>query len=139
VVDQEPSGEADGDVLDGKHARVFTAAAAKRNPALPEKSEAAVTRWVDFVFAFPPPQFLDQALELGCRTHEIRPQALLEPFAHGVTDRSARLAIDFLACMGFKAGHGRFRRQFVFGSGSLFQTHLHRNSFRERGPCMAFG
>jgi len=107
VVDQKPPGKADGDVLEGKHARVFTAAAAKRNPASPKIGSNPPS------VALASPQFVDQAIKLGRGAHELRAQAVLQPLAHGVADRSAGLAIDLLACMGLKAGHGGFRRQSV--------------------------
>jgi hypothetical protein len=54
-------------------------------------------------------QFVHQVIEVGRWTQGLRTKALLQPFAHGVADRSAGLAIDLLAVIGDSAIHGAFR------------------------------
>jgi hypothetical protein len=60
-------------------------------------------------FVVAPAQFIDQMFEVRGRLEGIRAQALLQPFANGVTDRSAGSAIDCLADLVDSAGHCCFR------------------------------
>jgi hypothetical protein len=48
-------------------------------------------------------------LEMGRQTRGIRTKVLPQPFAHGVADRSAGLAIDLFAVVVDEPVHGRFR------------------------------
>jgi hypothetical protein len=48
-------------------------------------------------------------LKVGRRTQEFGAKVLLQPFAYGVTDRPAGLAIDVLAVVADSAIHGVFR------------------------------
>jgi hypothetical protein len=48
-------------------------------------------------------------LEMGRQTRGVRTKVLLQPFAYGVADRSAGLAIDLFAVVFDPAVHGRFR------------------------------
>jgi hypothetical protein len=47
-------------------------------------------------------------LEVGRGTQGLRTQVLLQPFAHGVADRSAGLAIDPLVAVADSAIHNEF-------------------------------
>ena len=57
------------------------------------------------VLAVPPAQFIHQMLEMGWEARSFGTQALPQPFAHGVADRSAGLAIDPFAVVGDSAVH----------------------------------
>jgi hypothetical protein len=48
-------------------------------------------------------------LEMGRQTRGVRTKVLLQPFAYGVADRSAGLAIDLFAVVVDAAVHGGFR------------------------------
>jgi len=48
-------------------------------------------------------------LEMGRQTRGVRTKVLPQPFAHGVADRSAGLAIDWFAVVVDSAVHRRFR------------------------------
>ena len=48
-------------------------------------------------------------LEVGRGTQGLGTKVLLQPLAHGITDRSAGLAIDLFAVVVDPAVHGRFR------------------------------
>jgi hypothetical protein len=48
-------------------------------------------------------------LEMGRQTRGVRTKVLPQPFAHGVADRSAGLAIDLFAVVVDSAVHARFR------------------------------
>jgi hypothetical protein len=48
-------------------------------------------------------------LEMGRQTRGVRTKVLLQPFAYGVADRSAGLAIDLFAVVVDSAVHGGFR------------------------------
>jgi hypothetical protein len=48
-------------------------------------------------------------LEMGWEARSFGTQALLQPFAHGVADRSAGLVIDLFAVIGDSAVHDGFR------------------------------
>src|SRR5271154_2167638 len=52
-------------------------------------------------------------LELRRWTQRLRPQALLQPLAHGITDRSAGLAVDCFWLVGDSAVHDGFRCVFL--------------------------
>ena len=52
-------------------------------------------------------QFIQQMLEVGREAHGFRTKVLLQPFAHGIADRSAGLAIDLFAVA--SAIHDGFR------------------------------
>jgi hypothetical protein len=54
-------------------------------------------------------QFIHQVLEVGRQTRRVGTQVLLQPFAYGVADRSARLSIDLFEGAGDSAVHGDFR------------------------------
>jgi hypothetical protein len=54
-------------------------------------------------------QFVHQMVEMGRWTQGFQTKILLKPFAYGVADRSAGLAIDLLAVIGDSAVHGEFR------------------------------
>ena len=56
--------------------------------------------------AVPPAQFIHKTLEVGGVSQRLGTQGLLQPFAYGVADRSARLSIDLLAV---SAIHDEFR------------------------------
>ncbi len=116
VIDQEPSGKPDRDVGDGKHARVVTAAAAKRNRFVREKSPTAVAEQVaQPSWAIPGgsrcPGCAARPRDAGVggRVELLRAQALLQPLAHGIADRSAGLAVDWFAVVYDSAVHGGFR------------------------------
>ena len=53
----------------------------------------------------PPAQFIHQMLEVGRQTRRLRTKVLLQPFADGVTDRSAHLSVDVHAALGDSAIH----------------------------------
>jgi hypothetical protein len=48
-------------------------------------------------------------LEMGRQARGVRAKVLLQPFAYGVADRSAGLAIDLFAVVVDSTVHGRFR------------------------------
>jgi hypothetical protein len=54
-------------------------------------------------------QFVHQVFEVGRWMQGIRTKVLLQPFAHGVADRSAGLAIDLFAVVSDSAIHAEFR------------------------------
>jgi hypothetical protein len=56
-----------------------------------------------------PAQFVHQVFEVGRWTQGLRAKVPLQPFAHGVADRSAGLAIDLFAVVGDSAIHDEFR------------------------------
>jgi hypothetical protein len=57
----------------------------------------------------PPAQFIHQMLEVGRQTRGLGVNISLQPFAHGIADRPAGLAIDLLAVVADSAIHGVFR------------------------------
>jgi hypothetical protein len=59
------------------------------------------------VSTVPPAQFIQQMLQVG--RGRARTEALLQPFADGIADRSARLAIELFAVVADSAVHGEFR------------------------------
>jgi hypothetical protein len=75
-------------------------------------------------------------LEVGRKARRIGAQALLQPFAHGVTDRSARLVIDPFIAVGDSAVHGRFRLARV--SISCCTKSLERHLFRAMNRLHGF-
>jgi len=48
-------------------------------------------------------------LEVGRKARGFRAKVLLQPFANGIADRSAGLAIDLVAVVGDSAIHDGFR------------------------------
>lgn len=56
-----------------------------------------------------PAQFVNQVFKLRGRFQIFRAQALLQPFANGIADGSARGVIDRLADFVDSAGHCQFR------------------------------
>jgi hypothetical protein len=96
---------------------VVTGAAAKRNPfvvkiSLPEVR--IITQYAELMarppggFAVLPAQLLHQMLELGRQGWRLGAEIPLQPFADGVADRSAGIAIDLWAI------HDSFRFAFIF-------------------------
>ena len=61
------------------------------------------------ILAVPPAQFVHQVLEVRGQARSFGAQALLQPFAHGVADRPAGLAVDRFAVVGGPAVHDGFR------------------------------
>jgi hypothetical protein len=55
-----------------------------------------------------PAQFVHEMLEVRGKTRRIGPKALLQPFAHGIADRSARLVIHPFAAVVDSADHDEF-------------------------------
>jgi hypothetical protein len=101
---------------------VVTGPAAKRNPVdgrniaftLSAAQKLAAHKLIGLVLGFrllavPPAQFIHQMLEMGRQARGLGVKALLQPFAHGVADRSAGLAIDLFAVVVDSAHHGEFR------------------------------
>jgi hypothetical protein len=58
------------------------------------RKNAALTREYPAVVVVPLAQFIHQMLEAGGKTRN-GPEALLQPFAHGIANRSTCLVIDF--------------------------------------------
>src|ERR1035437_7884687 len=58
-------------------------------------------------------QFIHQKLEVGRGMQGVGTQVLLSPFAYGVADRSAGLAIRLFAFVGYSASHSEFRFIFI--------------------------
>jgi hypothetical protein len=56
-----------------------------------------------------PAQFIHQMFQMGRQSGMNRAKILLQPFAHGIANRSAGLAIDLFAGVGDSAIHGEFR------------------------------
>ena len=52
-------------------------------------------------------QFIQQMLEVGREVRGLRGKVLLQPFADGIADRSARLAIEWFAVVVDRAAHER--------------------------------
>jgi hypothetical protein len=98
---------------------LFTAAAEKRNPyvetgrnSVATASYCAISSLIrqPVAAAFvAPAQFVHQMLEMGRQARGFRAKVLLQPFGHGVADRSAGLAIDQFAVVGNSAVHDEFR------------------------------
>jgi hypothetical protein len=98
---------------------LFTAAVKKRNRILrsgetasPDAGFAAHFRLVRHPAAatfVTPAQFVHQVLQMGRQVRGLRSEALLQPFAHSVADRSASLAIDRFNVVGETAVHDEFR------------------------------
>src|SRR3954465_9261204 len=73
---------------------------------------------------------------MGRQTRRLGTQALLQPFAHGITDQSAGRAIDLVAVVGDSA-HGAFR--FVVISMKYAQPSHHAgNCFLLSADCAQF-
>jgi hypothetical protein len=113
-----------------KACRLFTGAGQKRNRFIERNSVSTtayasifiLVRWHRATLVVPSAQFIHQMLEMGRQTRGLRTKVLLQPFAHGVADRSAGLAIDLFAVVVDSAFHGRFRflvvsKNQVFGMG----------------------
>jgi hypothetical protein len=56
-----------------------------------------------------PAQFAHEVLEMGRQARWLRKKALLQPFTHGVTDRSTGLAIDRFDVVADSAARHEFR------------------------------
>src|SRR5581483_9218357 len=56
-----------------------------------------------------PAQLIEELAQPGRQVGTLRPQILLQPFAHGIADRPAGLVVHLLAAIGFGANHGGFR------------------------------
>jgi hypothetical protein len=59
-------------------------------------------------------QFVHQVLEVGRQMRSLGAKVLLQPFADGIADRSAGLAIDLFAVIGASAVHGRVPHPWSF-------------------------
>jgi hypothetical protein len=101
---------------------VVTGPAAKRNPVdgrniafTPSAAQKlAAQKLIGLVLGFrglvvPPAQLIHEMLEVGRQTRGLWLKVLLQPFAHGVADRSAGLVIDAFAVVVDSAIHGEFR------------------------------
>jgi hypothetical protein len=64
--------------------------------------------------AVPPAQLIHEMLKVRRRTQEFGAKVLLQPFAYGIADRSAGLAIDPFAVVVDSAIHGGFRFVVIF-------------------------
>jgi hypothetical protein len=93
---------------------LFTGAAEKRNrfmdeiPPVPSVDAENIRKLVRGHLAalvVPPAQFIHQVLEVRRQTRRLRTKVLLQPFAYGVADRSARLAVDVHCALGDSAIH----------------------------------
>jgi hypothetical protein len=56
-----------------------------------------------------PAQLIHQMLKMGRQTRGLGAKIFLQPFAHGIADRSAGLTIDLFAVVVDSAHHGVFR------------------------------
>ena len=99
---------------------LFTAAVRKRNPNIEIRldsvsRERALCRNMSLVRPraaatfVAPAQFVHQMFQMGRQARPLRAEALLQPFAHSVADRSAGLAIDLFDVVGDSAIHDEFR------------------------------
>jgi hypothetical protein len=94
---------------------------------------AAVHKPIGLVLGFrglvvPPAQFIQEMLKVGRQARGLGVKALLQPFAHGVADRSAGLAIDLFAVVVDSAHHGEFRFS-VISKGHAASIHGDGNCF----------
>jgi hypothetical protein len=93
---------------------LFTGAIKKRNlfigeispmpSAYAENTRKSVRR-PQAVLAVAPAQFIHQMLKMGRQMHGLGTKVLPQPFAYGIADRSARLAVDLFAVVGDWAIH----------------------------------
>jgi hypothetical protein len=98
---------------------LFTAAAKKRNRILrsgeiaaPKQalcSKSDLDRHLAAATFVTPAQFIHQVREMGRQARGLRAEALLQPLAHSVANRSAGLAIDWFDVVGDTAVHDEFR------------------------------
>jgi hypothetical protein len=97
---------------------LFTGAAEKRNrfmdeippaPSVYAENIRQLVRGHQAALVVAPAQLIHQMLEMGRQIRRLRTKLLLQPFAYGVTDRSARLAVDVLNALGDSAVHNEFR------------------------------
>src|SRR5882724_226196 len=76
-------------------------------------------------------------LEMGRQTRGVRTKVLPQPFAYGVADRSAGLAIDLFAVD--SAVHGRFCFLVISNAGNAGSSHRDGNCFAVLADCVRFG
>ena len=137
VVDQKPPGKADGDVLDGKHARVFTAAAAKRNPASPKNPQRSVIEWRRF--RVPALSSSTRRSSSGAGAHEMRAQAVLQA-ARPRRRRSIGWSCDRSARLyGFQGRSWRVPQAIRLSKARYFKLVVHRKCFGPGRPAWHLG
>ena len=85
----------------------------------------------------PSAQFIHQMLEVGRGKQGVRTQVLLQPFAYGVADRSAGLAIELFAVVADSAIHNEFR--FIFIQLVVAEpSNRDANCFPPQADCVPF-